>query len=235
MNVVSIMAHQDDEMMSLGTMLRCQARGDRLFFITLTDGSKGFVQRPDISREEGAGIRHAEMAALAKAAGAEFINLRELDEFLFDTAEVRVKLVEAIRRCRAELIFTHYHRDYNLDHTTTHALVRHCAMHSSLPLLTTESPPLPAHPAVFQVEPIGPFGFVPTHYVDITGVLQEKARLLANHVSQEEALRKGLGVGLGEYSLLTSRFRGNQVGVPHAEAFVPIDARGAIKPYPVLP
>lgn len=49
MNVVSIMAHQDDEMFCLGTMLKCRARGDRLSFITLTDGSKGFVQRPDIS------------------------------------------------------------------------------------------------------------------------------------------------------------------------------------------
>ena len=45
MNVVSIMAHQDDEMRCLGTMLKCRARGDRLWFITLTDGAKGFVQQ----------------------------------------------------------------------------------------------------------------------------------------------------------------------------------------------
>jgi L-alanine-DL-glutamate epimerase-like enolase superfamily enzyme len=44
------MAHQDDEMQCLGTMLKCRARGDRLFFITLTDGAKGFVQQPDLSR-----------------------------------------------------------------------------------------------------------------------------------------------------------------------------------------
>ena len=44
MNVVSIMAHADDEMRCLGTMLRCAERGDRLAFITLTDGSHGYVQ-----------------------------------------------------------------------------------------------------------------------------------------------------------------------------------------------
>ncbi len=47
MNVVSVMAHQDDEMFCLGTMLKCTARGDALWFITLTDGSKGFTQRPE--------------------------------------------------------------------------------------------------------------------------------------------------------------------------------------------
>src|SRR5512135_2453629 len=77
-NVVSIMAHQDDEMRCLGTMLKCRARGDRLFFVTLTDGSKGFVQNPSIPREEGARIRHAEMQSLAEAVEAEYFNLREL-------------------------------------------------------------------------------------------------------------------------------------------------------------
>ena len=235
MNVVSIMAHQDDEMMCLGTMLRCQARGDKLFFITLTDGSGGFVQQPDLPRAEAAGIRHAEMSNLAREAGAEFINLRELDEFLYDTAEIRFKLVDAIRRCGADLVFTHYQKDYNLDLTTTHMLVRHCAMHSCLPVMPTASKPLGAHPAVFQVEPIGPFDFVPTHYVDITGVMARKTSLLAKHASQEEALKRGIGVGLGEYTTLTSRFRGNQTGVTHAEAFVPMDARGAVKAFSVLP
>ena len=63
MNVVSIMAHQDDEMRCLGTMLKCRARGDQLFFVTLTDGTKGFVQNPHIDPAEAARIRHAEMTS----------------------------------------------------------------------------------------------------------------------------------------------------------------------------
>src|SRR5919202_815755 len=116
MNVVSIMAHQDDEM-----------RG------------------------------------LAAAIGAEYINLREPDEFLFDSAEVRMKLIEAIRRTAADLIFTHYAEDYNLDHVTVSSLVRHCAMHACLPVLPTAAPPLAAHPALFMVEPHGPFVFPASH------------------------------------------------------------------------
>jgi LmbE family N-acetylglucosaminyl deacetylase len=235
MNVVSIMAHQDDEMRCLGTMLRCRARGDRLFFITLTDGSKGFVQCPDIDPREAARIRDEEMARLARALDAEYINLREPDEFLADTPAVRMKVIEAIRKTKADLIFTHYQEDYNLDHVTVSALVRHCAMHACLPVLLTESPPLASHPAVFMVEPFGAFAFHPTHYVDISAVEERKGELLRCHASQEEATRAALGTGLEESCARVSSFRGQQVGCEHAEAFVPMPGRGTIKPYSVLP
>ena len=235
MNIVSIMAHQDDEMRCLGAMLRCKARGDRLFFVVLTDGSKGFVQRPDIPRAEAAAIRHAEMSALAAACGAPYINLDEPDEFLYDTPDVRLKLIDAIRATRADLVFTHYEQDYNLDHVTTCSLVRHCAMQSCLPVLPTGSPPLAQHPAVFMIEPHGPIVFPASHYVDISAVHDEKVRLLLNHVSQEEAMQRGTGSGVAEMTARLSAYRGEQVGCRHAECFVPMQARGAIKPYSVLP
>ena len=234
MNIVSIMAHQDDEMYCLGTMLRCRARGDRLHFITLTDGSKGFVQSPEILRPDAAAIRHREMSALAAAAGATFTNLHEPDEFLYDTPDLRLRLIEAIRATKADVLFTHYAVDYNLDHLTTNNLVRHCAMQACLPVLPTASDSLRAHPAVFLIEPHGPIDFAPTHYVDISSVVDEKSRLLALHDSQEQAF-KSIGTGLGEFVRIASRFRGEKVGCTHAEAFVSMQARGAVKPFPVLP
>ncbi len=222
-------------MRCLGTMLKCRARGDQLHFVTLTDGSKGFVQNPTISREEAAAIRDAEMRALADAVDAPYHNLRELDEFLFDTAEVRMRLIEAIRATRADLIFTHFGEDYNLDHTTTSALVRHCAMHSCLPVLPTQSLPLAAHPAIFMVEPHGPFVFPASHFVDVSDVHDEKTRLLELHTSQETAMRAALGSGIGEMTGRLQAYRGEQVGCRYAEAFVPMQARGAIKPWSVLP
>src|SRR5208283_3980972 len=47
MNVLSVMAHQDDELVCLGTMLKMRDRGDRLHFICLTDGSLGISGKPD--------------------------------------------------------------------------------------------------------------------------------------------------------------------------------------------
>lgn len=235
MNVVSVMAHQDDEMFCLGTMLKCGARGDSLAFITLTDGCKGFVHDPGITREAAVRIRNDEMSALARAAGGSYLNLGEEDEFLYDTREVRMKLIEALRTTGAELVFTHYEQDYNLDHVTVCSLLRQCAMQSCLPVLPTESAPLVAHPAVFMSEPHGPIEFTPSHYVDITGLERRKAELLGLHRSQDEATRAALGIGLGEVTMTKSRFRGEQAGCAHAEAFVPMPARLAIKPYAVLP
>lgn len=235
MNVVSIMAHADDEMRCLGTLLKCRARRDRLFFITLTDGSKGFVQNPNIAREEAARIRHVEMTALASTAGGEYLNLGEPDEFLYDTPEVRMKLIEAIRRTQADLVFTHYREDYNLDHITVNALVRHCVMQACLPVLPTQSPKLPASPAVFQCEPFGAFLFPASHYVDISDYHDEKVRLLLSHASQETAMRMSTGSGFAELCSRVEAYRGEQAGCTYAEAFIPLPGRGSIKPYPVLP
>jgi LmbE family N-acetylglucosaminyl deacetylase len=235
MNVVSIMAHQDDEMRCLGTMLKCRQRGDRLFFVTLTDGSKGFVQNPSIARDEAAGIRDAEMRSLAAAVDAPYFNLHELDESLYDTPELRLRLIDVIRQTQADLIFTHYQEDYNLDHTTTHSLVRQAAMQSCLPVLPSAHPALPRHPAIFLVEPHGPFIFPASHYVDISDWQAEKGRLLLSHHSQEQAMRLATGSGLEEMSRRLDGYRGEQVGCAYAECFVPMRARGALKPFSVLP
>jgi len=235
MHVVSIMAHADDEMRCLGTLLKCRARGDQLFFVTLTDGSKGFVQNPAIERDEAAGIREAEMQALATAVEAQYFNLREADEFLYDTPDIRLRLIDVIRATQADLIFTHYHEDYNLDHVTTNSLVRQSAMQSCLPVLPTQARPLPRHPAIFMVEPHGPFIFPASHYVDISDWQAQKGRLLLNHRSQEEAMRLATGSGLEEVSRRLDAYRGEQVGCAYAECFAPMRARGALKPFGVLP
>jgi len=235
MNVVSIMAHQDDEMQCLGTLLKCRARGDQLAFVTVTDGAKGFVQQPEIDPAEAARIRHREMSELARSLEAEYLNLREPDEFLYDTPEVRIKLIEAIRRTRAELIFTHYREDYNLDHTTVSSLVRHCAMQACLPVLATESVPLPEHPAIFMVSPHGPFVFPASHFVDVTTFEGVKIELLGLHRSQEEAMQQAIGAGFERLCRRLDGYWGQAVGCEYAEAFVPMRARGAIKPYNVLP
>lgn len=237
MNVVSLMAHQDDEMFCLGTMLKCRARGDRLAFITVTDGSKGFVQRPTIERSEAARIRHTEMEMLTRRVDAMYINLAEPDEFLYDTPAVRMALIEAIRRSQADVIFTHFEQDYNLDHIMVSSLVRHCAMQACLPVLPTVSPILRQPPAIFMVEPAGPFAFAPSHYVNITDYQQAKHDLLRCHVSQNEAMAQAAGVGmdLGVLCERVASFRGWQSGCQFAEAFMPLPARGALKPVSVLP
>jgi LmbE family N-acetylglucosaminyl deacetylase len=235
MNVASVMAHQDDELMCLGAMLKMQARGDALHFICVTDGSGGMVQAPDMPREEAAAVRDREMRDLTARLGATYQCLGERDEYLYDTPDVRDRLIEAIRAARAEVIFTHFSPDYNVDHMTVNLLVRQCAMQAPFPMIETASAPLSATPAVFLIEPSGGFAFQPTHYVDITDHIARKRELALCHRSQDEAFRAGLNKGLDDWIVEVSSPRGAQVGVAHAEGFVPMMSRGLVKAYPVLP
>jgi LmbE family N-acetylglucosaminyl deacetylase len=235
MKIVSVLAHQDDECRCLGTLLKSRARGDELGFITLTDGSNGMVQSPWMTRKKAAAIRHREMSRLAAALDADYVNLRIEDEFLFDTAANRRALIEALRRTRPDVVFTHYPVDYNADHIVTHDLVRHCAMLASLPVVPTRSRPLARHPAVFLVPPTGAVPFPATHFVDVTEHMDRKIELLLFHASQEEALRQALGRGFDRHLRTMDASFGLQAGCDYAEAFVPMQARGAVRPGSILP
>ena len=57
----------------IGRCGHCHARGDQLFFVTLADGAKGFVQQPDTEPSEAARIRRAEMSDLARQSDAGYI------------------------------------------------------------------------------------------------------------------------------------------------------------------
>jgi N-acetylglucosamine malate deacetylase 1 len=235
MQVASVMAHQDDELVCLGTMLKMRARGDALHFICVSDGSGGMAHLPEMPREQAAAVRRVEMSDLARRLGASYTCLDAQDEFVYDTPDLRERLLGAIRACGADVVFTHFSPDYNLDHMTVNALVRQCALHASLPMQRTEAPPLATTPAVFMVEPSGGFEFEPSHYVDVTDLIDEKTALALCHRSQDEAFRAALGKGLDDWVREQTRFRGAQAGVEHAEAFRPMLARGLVKPYAILP
>ncbi|MCL1859716.1 MAG: PIG-L family deacetylase [Oscillospiraceae bacterium] len=237
MNIVSVMAHQDDELMCLGTMLKMKKAGHNLAFICLTDGAAGMAHIPEMPFSEAAKIRAVEMKNLASDIDAEYICLNRPDEYLYDTAELRLELIEAIRYVSADVIFTHNTVDYNLDHMTTCLLVRQCAMQAALPIQKTKSKFLDSSPAVFMAEPSGGFEFEPSHWVDITEFANEKMRLAKYHKSQDDAFIAAFGAdrGIENWVAETARKRGDQCGVKYAEAFLPMRARGFIKAYSVLP
>lgn len=237
MNVVSVMAHQDDELMCLGTMIKMKNLGHKLSFICLTDGSMGMAQAPDMPFDEAAEIRRQEMSALASELDAEYICLGVRDEYLFDNGEIREKLINALRKTNADLVFTHFKSDYNLDHSTTSLLVKQCTMHMPLPMIKTQAPPTKTTPAVFMTEPFSGFEFEATHWVDVTDVISEKMRLARLHKSQDDAFIAAFGEGKGidQWVMNTTSKRGDQCGVKYAEAFRPMLSRGLVKAYSILP
>jgi hypothetical protein len=134
------------------------------------------------------------------------------------------------------VIFTHYPDDYNSDHTVVSTLVRHCAMLASYPREMGFGPPLPRHPAIYQIEPHGIVTFPASVVVDITAFAAEKLRLLrTSHHSQETAMQKAHGRGFDKLVGTTDAYWGQKSGCGYAEVFAPMHGRGSIRPGPVLP
>jgi len=71
--------------------------------------------------------------------------------------------------------------------------------------------------------------------VDVSDYEEEKIALLGNHRSQEEAMRLAMGRGFEDLCRTADAYWGSLAGCAYAECFTPMRARGAIKPFNVLP
>jgi LmbE family N-acetylglucosaminyl deacetylase len=224
MNIVFVGAHQDDEAQALGTLIKYhRLGGHRISLICSTNGDKGFTHDNQTPLQVVAATRDREIRAVASALGAEYICLGAEDEFLFDCKEMRLKMIDALRACRAQLIFTHNTSEYNLDHTTTSWLVFQTSMLSVVDSVRTQHAALKDTPRIFYCDP-GPgdegYGFEGTHFVELNEeIVTEKVRLINMHESQTAVVRQESQIDYAETYREHARRVGTHVGVQYAEAF----------------
>ena len=145
---------------------------------------------------------------------------------MYDSKAVRLKLIDALRACRADLIFTDWIDEYNADHTITAQLVLQCAMLTMVASIKTEHPALAATPKIFHCDPGAGFagaglGFEGTHFVELNeAIVDEKVRVINLHESQMAIMRQ-FGGDWGEEHRRHCRAVGARAGVAHAEVFRP--------------
>jgi LmbE family N-acetylglucosaminyl deacetylase len=137
------------------------------------------------------------------------------------------KTVELMRRFAPDVVITHSPTDYMLDHEETARIVRAAVFAAAMPLYKTRiAPPaerVSATPALYYADPVGgtdPMGrrIPPQFYIDITGQIEDKRRLLSHHSSQREWLRSHHGVD--EYLERMSSWAasyGRECGTDYAE------------------
>jgi LmbE family N-acetylglucosaminyl deacetylase len=237
MNIVYVGAHQDDEAHVLGTFLKYRRQGGhKLHLICTTNGDKGFSFDTETPYAVVAATRDREIRAVAAGLGASYQCLGAPDEFLYDTPEMRLKLIDALRAVEADLVFTGWVDDYNLDHSITSTLVFQATLLTVIASMKTEHPALKVTPKIFYGDPGPGFGFVGTHYVELDKeIVDEKVRLINCHESQMAIMREFAGVDYAEsYRDLAQRV-GARVGVPYAEAFRPCLASRRIPLANMLP
>lgn len=225
--ILAILAHPDDaEFLCAGTMLRLKREhGWEVHIASMTAGDCGSAQH---APEEISRIRRGEGARAAESIGGVYHCLEERDLLIFYSEGTLEKVTRLMRAVRPRIVLTHSPSDYMLDHEVTSTVVRAAAFGAPIPNFLAERSvgnPLRQIPHLYYCDPIegkDPLGreVPPGFCIDISGVLEAKAAMLACHASQRDWLLKHHGI---DHYINAMRdwgaHRGKACGVTYAEGF----------------
>jgi LmbE family N-acetylglucosaminyl deacetylase len=221
--ILTVLAHPDDaEFLCAGTLIRLvREHGWQAHIASMTPGDCGSAELPP---EEISRIRRAEGARSASLVGATYHCLEERDLAIFYNEVALEKVTRLLRQVRPRVVLTHSPADYMLDHEMTSTVVRAAAFGAPIPNFhrgSGHAPPLEHIPHLYYCDPIEgkdalgrevPPGF----NIDVSGVLETKAAMLASHASQRDWLLKHHGM---DQYLQAMRDWGARRGKPHGVAF----------------
>jgi N-acetylglucosamine malate deacetylase 1 len=221
---LSINAHPDDaEAWNAGVLKLLKNKGYKIVIATMTGGDLGGCK---MNMEETARVRYEEAKKAAAVLDAEYYTLGGIDGFLYDTKEMRLKVISLIRQVKAGVIFTHLSSDYHSDHRTTANIVEAAAMVSSLDTVPVDEKPVEITPLLYHSSPLSlsdPLGsqIVPPHfYVDVTSVIETKKKMLGYHISQIDLMKHMHKMDdFFGFVLEGNRNYGKMVGVEYAEVY----------------
>lgn len=221
---LSINAHPDDaEAWNAGALKLLKEKGYKIVIATMTGGDLGGC---NMNMEETARVRYEEAKKAAAVLDAEYYTMGGTDGFLYDTKEMRLKVISLIRQVKAGVIFTHLSSDYHSDHRTTANIVEAAAMVSSLDTVPVKEKPVEITPLLYHSSPLtlsDPLGsqIVPPHfYVDVTSVIETKKKMLGYHISQIDLMKHMHKMDdFFGFVLEGNRNYGKMVGVEYAEVY----------------
>ena len=225
--VLSVLAHPDDaEFLCAGVLTRlAREHGWEVHIASMTPGDCGSASLPP---EEIAAIRREEGARAAALIGAAYHCVEERDLRIFYQERPLERVTRLLRAVRPRLVLTHSPADYMLDHEMTSTLVRAAVFGAPAPNFFRghdHGPPLEHIPHLYYCDPIeGKDALgreVEPHFrIDVSGVMDDKAAMLAAHGSQREWLLKHHGMDQYIQSMRDwCARRGAQGCVGYAEAF----------------
>ncbi len=222
--VLSIHAHPDDaEAWNAGVLKLLKNKGYRIVIATMTGGDLGGC---NMSMEETAKVRFNEAKEAAAVLDAEYYSMQGIDGSLYDTKEMRLKVISLMRKVGAGIVFTHLPNDYHPDHRATAAIVEAAAMVASLDPVPVAEKPLTITPLLYHTSPLtlcDPLGVKitpPNFFVDVTSVVKTKEEMLGKHHSQLELMKHMHKIDdFFGYVLDGNRQYGKMAGVEYAEVY----------------
>ena len=218
MNILAIGAHPDDlEVSCGGTLIRYAREGHKVSMCNISGGNLGHkVIMPD----ELSKIRRKESEAAARVIGADHYTIDHDDCYInCCNKDIRDQLIEVVRKVKPDVVITHNPDDYMRDHMETSSLSYDASFVSTLPHLFTESEYTTGFPPVFFMDTLAGVGFIPTEYVDISDVIEQKLEALACHESQVKWMLDHDHIDFLDFVRTCNKYRGLQSSVPYAEGF----------------
>jgi LmbE family N-acetylglucosaminyl deacetylase len=216
--VLAVMAHPDDaELLCAGTLARAKADGAAVGVCVMCQGDKGVAAGG--SQAQLVETRKSEAAEAAKILSATLFWFGGRDGELFDDYENRRKLIEVFRQFRPTLVITQCPEDYHPDHRAAYAIAEAATWMAASRGQVTASAAIATAPGLWLADSIGMNGFMPEFYVDVSGYVETKQRMLACHRSQLSRGADSDFSPLEELMMRQCRARGEQASVEAAEAF----------------
>jgi LmbE family N-acetylglucosaminyl deacetylase len=209
LSIVCVGGHPDDpESGCGGTLARYASLRHRVTIIYLTRGERGISGR---SLDEAARIRTGEAERACGILGAVPKFAGQIDGATELTSAAIERLASLVRAENPDVVFTHWPIDSHPDHQAASLLAMRAwyALKQAFRMY------------FFEVNAGSQtIGFRPTTYVDITPTRETKKRALFAHESQH-----GEAIYRDHHEPMES-FRGREIGVEAAEAFVALDQKG---------
>ena len=219
--VLGIFSHPDDaEMVCAGTLSLFRKAGWEVHIATMAPGDKGTAE---YTREKISSIRKAEAARAAEVINATYHCLELEDVYILYDRDSINRTTALIRTIHPSIVFTSSPNDYMVDHELTSMIVQTACFSSGIKNMEVDEIPYEPVPFLYYCDPMEGkdiFGreVIPSMYVNISGEIEIKEKMLSKHESQRNWLLTHHK--MDEYILAMKRFaaeRGRNAGVAYAE------------------
>ncbi len=214
--IVVVGGHPDDpECGCAGTVFQLVKNGHDVTMMYLTNGDAGI---PGKSHEESAAIRRKESMAACKILGVKPLFADQVDGDSIMSNTERDRFGKLLYDEQPDIVFTHWPIDSHKDHQVASILTIQAWLNTQRPFTLY----------FYEVcTGVQTFGFHPTDYVDISAYQHSKLEVLSCHKSQNIAENGKYTKDFYECGHPSmEEFRGRELGVTGAEAFVRMNGRG---------